>query len=149
MARALLDMTDKTLLLGRQHAGGLFRQQIRETDDGVEWRAQLVAHAGHELAFQLVAVYHRAVAPFQFLVGQGQGVGVSLLLGMQGDDCLFGLFAPADIAINPRNGDRLAEHAAYLNMPAIDGDVCSTRTVMYQLAIPAPAALEGCRHILE
>src|ERR1700684_1140940 len=91
----------------------------------------------------MVAAFHGAVAQFQVLVGNGQIVGVALQLRIRGADGLFSLFALADIAIDPQNGDRLAAHAAYLNTPAVDRDEDAIATGVYQFAIPAPALIEG------
>ena len=54
MARTLLDVTDESLLLGGQRACGLFGEQVRETDDGVERRAQFMTHGGEKAALALV-----------------------------------------------------------------------------------------------
>src|SRR5579862_1389798 len=55
-----MDMADKALLFLIKLTHGFFAQQFREAHDGVERRAQLVAHIGQELALELVGALHLA-----------------------------------------------------------------------------------------
>ena len=65
----VMDVADEALLRVVERTLALLFEKFGESDDGVQRSAELVAHAGEELAFQLVGVLDFAVAGFQFLVG--------------------------------------------------------------------------------
>jgi hypothetical protein len=69
----------KALLLA-ERMQGVVGEQLREADDGVERRAQLVAHGGQELALQPVGVHRLLAVQLEVLVLDLAEVGAPLLL---------------------------------------------------------------------
>src|SRR6202021_3882094 len=68
MRRPLLDVGDKTLLLRIERAGALIGEQIGEPDNCIQRRAQLVAHAGQELALHVCGAFDLAVAQLELAI---------------------------------------------------------------------------------
>src|SRR5579862_10006428 len=68
MPRVLLDMHNEPLLGGIERAFQFFRQQVRKSNDRVERRPKLMAHAGEKLALEPVRALDFAVADFKLPV---------------------------------------------------------------------------------
>ena len=65
MSRTFENMIKLTFLFLVELSGVLISQQLRKTDDRVQWGSQLVAHVGQEFAFQPVGPLNFAIAQFQ------------------------------------------------------------------------------------
>jgi hypothetical protein len=77
---AAQDMPDEGPVLRRARADHAVVQQLAEADDGVQRRAQLVAHVGQEGALQAAGFLDAAVLEFQLGAARLQGFG-ALALG--------------------------------------------------------------------
>ena len=69
MLRAAQNVAQVFLMVGRHRTDLAIMHKLREADDAVERRAQLVRHVGEKLALHPAGVLDQAVLFFQFLVG--------------------------------------------------------------------------------
>ena len=95
---ALVDvLAVAAILLVADRAEHFRRHDLGEADDGVEWRAQLVAHIGEEARFRLVGLFGAGLLLRIFLREVGKLLGLTLeraLRGSQvGDDLDLPLLA--------------------------------------------------------
>lgn len=61
MLRVLVDVIDEAQLLLVERSFELFFEQFGEADDGVQRRAQFMAHTAEELAFEPVGAFHSSL----------------------------------------------------------------------------------------
>src|SRR3989442_1170563 len=77
------DVGHIVLLVLAERAGAGVEEKLREPDDGVEGRAQLVRHVRQELAFQRVGALQLEVRLLEFLVDDLQLLGALLDLALE------------------------------------------------------------------
>src|SRR5262249_41655832 len=105
MDRIPVDVTNEALLLFVQRTFQFFLKQLREADNRVEGRSQLMAHAGQKLALEPIGVLNLPITQFQNLVSGGKIVYVGLL---ECAEFLFGALAIGDVPNDRRNADSIA-----------------------------------------
>ena len=72
MTSVLKNVADEPVLLLIERAFQLLGKQLRETDDGVQRRAQFVAHAGQEFILEVIRLLNLKVTCFQLLIFRRQ-----------------------------------------------------------------------------
>ena len=98
-----MDVLDILGLLFVELAEHLFVEHLGKADDGVERRAQFVAHVGQELRLVLVGHFQLAALLLDFLEQAGVGDRDRGLVGEGAQKCHFGFGKSA--FLHPAQGD--------------------------------------------
>ena len=98
MAGIALDMRQEALLLFVQRTGVLLREQLRESEDGVQRSPQLVTHAGQKFALQPIGPLYFLVPQRKLLIRRCELRGAPLQTLIQHPNLLFGPAPLADVA---------------------------------------------------
>ncbi len=129
-----MDVAYKALLVVVQGPFQFFRQQLGESDDRVQRRAQLMTHAGQELAFQAIGPLHFTVAQLELLIGRRELSREGLVQRL---DFLLGLLPLGDV---PNDG---ADADAFFRLHRTQADLHRKARAVLALGVQIQAAAHG------